>query len=179
MQITNGKYKRRKLKSLSATRVIESRVKEVLYGVLGEEIQGTGVLDLFGGIGSMGIEALSWGAKEVSFVDKRLNSVKTIRENVQSLGELKSVEIYKKDVFEAIKKFYLDGKKFDFIFLDPPYNKGLVIKSLKTIGGYDILKNSGYLIALYSFRESIEKAGFFCVFDRQYGDRKVSIYTHF
>ncbi|MBN2120371.1 MAG: 16S rRNA (guanine(966)-N(2))-methyltransferase RsmD [Candidatus Omnitrophica bacterium] len=177
MYIVAGNLKSRKIQTLKSARAVEARIRKVLYNVFREHIQGGSVLDLFAGSGALGIEALSWGAEEAVFVDIKRSCVNIVRKNLSSLGLLGFSKIYLKDSLFACQIFHQKQKKFDLIFLDPPYHKGLLTKSLKTIGAYDIVEPSGFIVILGFRKESVEDGGFFCHFERFYGDRSVRLYT--
>ena len=177
MRIVCGRLKSRILVTHKSLRVVEARIKKVLHSLFKDEIEGARVLDLFAGTGSLGIEALSWGAKEAVFVDIKKASVVTIRKNLSLLGLLGSCEVYLKDATLACQNFFAQKRRFDFIFMDPPYYKGLLTKTLKTLEAYDILEPSGFVVSLGFRRESPQNKGFSCIFDRQYGDRLVKVFT--
>jgi 16S rRNA (guanine(966)-N(2))-methyltransferase RsmD len=156
---------------------VEGRIKKVLHSVLKDEIRGKTVLDLFAGSGSVGIEALSWGAERAVFVDIKKPNLDIVRKNLSSLGLLGSSELYLKDASLACQDFFEKKRRFDFIFMDPPYYKGLLTKTLKTLGAYDIVEPSGFVVSLGFRRESPQNQAFSCVFNRVYGDRLVKIFT--
>ena len=177
MYIINGGLKGRKLETNKSLRLVEARIKKVLHSVLSEEIKGKCVLDLFAGSGALGIEALSWGAERAVFVDIKKASLDLVRKNLSSLGLLGSSEVYLKDASLACRDFFRQKRRFDVIFMDPPYYKGLLTKTLKTLEAYDIVEPSGFVVSLGFRRESPENKAFSCVFDRAYGDRLVKIFT--
>lgn len=177
MHILAGKLKSKRLYTLKSIRVVEARVKKVLCSILKDHISGASVLDLFAGTGSLGIEALSWGAYRAVFVDIKKSSLNVVRKNLSSLGLLGSSELYLKDALLACRKFHGLQRKFDMILLDPPYHSGLLTKALKTLGAYDIVEPSGLIVSLGSYKEEAKKERFYCIFDRRYGDRRVKILT--
>jgi len=177
MHIVAGRLKSRRLYTIKGLRAVEARIRGALYSILKDQIDGGVCLDLFAGVGSLGIEALSWGCSKSVFVDIRKSSVRTVRKNLSSLGLLGSSEVYLKDAISACRNFYSHKSKFDFIFLDPPYYKGLLTKSLKTLEAYDILNPSGFIVALGWRKENLENKEFSCIFWRKYGDRVVKIFT--
>ena len=177
MYVVAGRLKSRRLHTIKGLRVVEARVRKALYSILNDSIGDSTILDLFAGAGSLGIEALSWGARKTVFVDINKNSLNLVKRNLSSLGLLSFCELYLKDAMLACQDFHDNRSKFDIIFLDPPYHKGLLIKSLKTLKAYDILTISGFIIALSWHKETVENAGFSCIFSRKYGDRLVSILT--
>lgn len=178
MRIVAGDLKSRKIFTLKHLRLVESRIKEVLYNLLSDEVRGRDVLDLFAGAGALGIEALSWGAGKAWFVDRDKRLVSLVRKNLSGLGLSSQAEVYSKDAFSAVEYFQRTGKKFSLIFLDPPYNQGLLTKSLKTLSAYDILKASGFIVSLGFYKEDSEGGSFPCIFDRKYGDRRVKLFKN-
>ena len=125
MRIVGGKLRSRRLSvsSRAKLRPTADRVKESIFNMLKGEIEGKKILDLFAGTGNLGIEAISRGAKKVTFVDFSAQSVKVIKKNLKSLSCLGYAEILKSDYRKAVQKLAQQGKKFDIIFADPPYLK--------------------------------------------------------
>jgi len=149
MRVITGICRGMRLRSLDglATRPTAERVKEGMFSAIQFEIEGRKVLDLFSGTGQLGIEALSRGASHAVFVDASKESVQVIRENLQKTG-LNQVSTLLQS--EAIA--YLDRcrEKFGIIFLDPPYQSGMLNSALKKISEIDILSESGIIICEYA-----------------------------
>lgn len=103
------------------TRPITSKIKEALFNILQMQIAGANFLDLFSGSGSMGIEALSRGAKKVVFVEKDRKAIDVIRKNLASCKFTDGYEVYQDDVFKRIGWLAENGYRFDIIYLDPPF----------------------------------------------------------
>lgn len=120
MRIITGK--RRGLKLITpkdnSIRPTEDRIKESIFNIIGN-VSDSVVLDLYSGTGSIGLEFLSRGSKEVYLVDKSLKSIEIIKKNVEKIS-LDGVFIYHIDSTKALDKF--KNKKFDYIYLDPPYD---------------------------------------------------------
>lgn len=106
------------------TRPTADRIKETLFNMIQFDIQGAVFLDLFAGSGGIGIEALSRGAKEAVFVDNGREAYDCIMENLKHTRMEKSATVYKQDVFVALPMMEYQ-KKFDVVFMDPPYHKEL------------------------------------------------------
>ena len=124
------------------TRPTLDRVKESLFGIIQFQLYGKTVLDLFAGSGNLGLEALSRGASFAAFNDMSRDAVKVIRANIEKLGfEQKSV-VMNVDFAQAIRS--LSARRFDIVFLDPPYRAGLMEKALKEQAGEDPLRREGY-----------------------------------
>lgn len=124
MRVIAGKYKSRQLKSVdsSLTRPTTDKNKENLFNMIGPYFNGGICLDLFGGSGGLGIEALSRGVEEVYSVDKQYKAFLTIKENVKLLKAEDNVHVFKMEYQKALNQFAEDKVKFDLVFLDPPYS---------------------------------------------------------
>lgn len=133
MRVITGSAKGRKLKSVPGdlTRPITDRAKESLFSILGERIAGSRILDLFGGTGSIGIEALSRGAEQAHFVDLNRRATQTILANLRhcQLADCAIVEC--KDSFTVLKRY--DGHPFELIYVAPPQYRKLWYKVLLAI----------------------------------------------
>lgn len=144
MRVISGSARGRKLREPDgqAIRPTTDMVKESVFNIIQFEIEGRRVLDLFAGTGQLGIEALSRGADSAVFVDESSDAVRLIRENIKNTGfENKSV-VERSDAAAFLRR----GERFDVIFLDPPYETGLVETALKNIIEFDILKENGIII---------------------------------
>ncbi len=121
VRITAGKAKNFKIEIPRNTRPLTDRMKVRIFDVLREDIANKTVLDLYAGAGSFGLEALSRGAKEVTFVDASKHADLVIRENVAHTGFLPQADIIRSKVEEFLFRYSQSDKTFDIIFLDPPY----------------------------------------------------------
>lgn len=130
VRVISGKAKGRKLKLVpgEGTRPIMDRVKESLFNILSAEVPGSTWLDLFAGTGSIGIEALSRGAKEVVFVDNSRMAVKTVHENLDHTGLSDSARVVRVDAFDFLDRG--PTRQFDVIYIAPPQYHGLWQKAL-------------------------------------------------
>lgn len=118
-RITGGSLRGREILSPESdkTHPMGSRERLAFLNSLGPDIKGSRVLDLFAGTGALGIEALSRGAEKAVFVENDQKVVKTLKENLKNLEVLDKSEV----LFEDVKNF--EGEDFDYVFLDPPYDK--------------------------------------------------------
>lgn len=152
IRICGGIYRSRKLACPSkGVRPTSDRVKEAVFSTLGADMDGWEVLDLFSGSGSLGIEAISRGAGEVVFVDKSRKCIKTVEENLNSLGAKDKASIIHLDARAFVHKC---KDKFDLIFMDPPYNKGLATQMAPIV--CRLLAGDGILVIEHSPREEID-----------------------
>ena len=125
------------------TRPTTDKVKESLFNIIQVEIEGRRVLDLFGGTGQLGIEALSRGADHCTFVDMRKEAAALIRENLRLTGLSERSRVVQGDALSFLSSC---GEKFDVILLDPPYHTELLEKSVERITEFDILREHGIII---------------------------------
>ena len=126
-----------------ATRPTADRVKEALFSIIQFEIPGAKVLDLFGGTGQLGIEALSRDAVSAVFVDEREDACKLIRENLKRTKLENLARVIRSDYMAYLKKC---SETFNIIFLDPPYAEVFLENSLKMITEIDILQSGGIIV---------------------------------
>lgn len=165
MRVVAGKYRGKNLASPKDDRVrpTTTRIKETLFNVLQGYSQDAVVLDLFAGSGALGIECISRGAKEVVFVDNSKDSIELVRKNLQGIdGNFKVVN---SDFSGVLRNAYVTGKKFDMIFVDPPYASGLGELALGLIFDLDLLADGGVVV----FEHGAEKT--YEVSDKRYKQR--------
>ena len=171
MKISSGSFRGRTVKTKKglSTRPLLSRVRKSLFDVLGQSIEGEKFLDLYAGSGAVGIEALSRGAREATFVEVDRECVRIIRDNLFSCGVLCRAKVYHKDVLQVLS-FLLKREQFTFTFVGPPYFQELQNKTL------DIIQNAtcyeGQIIIQHSPLEKIhlERESFDLIKERKYGD---------
>ena len=180
MRVIAGLYKGRILKApkLDYVRPTQDRIKESMFEIIKPYLVGAYVLELFAGTGSLGIEALSRGAKTVTFVERDSLCLKTIDENLDSLGiTAPEASVLRCDVFKAIKVFAEAGERFGIIIADPPYAMDLTRKLLIKLNEYDILKKPQLLVIEHTVKEDIpQKEGNIILYKQyNYGDSVLSI----
>ena len=146
MRIISGKYKGKKLDGfdIEGTRPTMDRVKESLFGIIQNNLKDSICLDLFAGSGSLGIEALSNGASICYFVDKNKQILNILKNNLKGIENSIPIE---KDYLMALEE--LKTKKFDIIFLDPPYKYNLITPSIQKIMEFDMLNKDGIIVCEY------------------------------
>ncbi len=146
MRIITGKAKGIRLKTLEGdtTRPTAERVKEAVFSMLQMDIEGREILDLFSGSGQMALEALSRGASHAVMIDRSPLAVKVITENAEKTKLLSQCTIKKEDYLDYIRRN--KGKKFDIVFLDPPYLSGYYNIALKALLDNEMLKPSTLIV---------------------------------
>lgn len=133
-----------------STRPTTDKVKEAIFNMIGPYFSGGIVLDLFGGSGGLGIEALSRGMERAIFVDHDMKAVQTIRKNIETCGLTERAEIYRNDAERALKAIVKRQLRFHLIFLDPPYKKQKLQALISFIDEHGLLERMGYVVAEHS-----------------------------
>lgn len=179
MRVISGKYKGRKLFSPLGDRIrpTADRIKESIFSILvsNNALEDSLVLDLFCGTGSLGIEALSRGAKKTVFVDIDLESLELVKKNLNHIkSNSDEYETYHADYRLAIKK--LEGREFDLIFLDPPYSKNSYLDCLDLIKNSQVLSKTGWIVFEHSPSQCLQKHENEYIIDtRNMGKTRVSL----
>lgn len=180
MRVIAGSAKGHKLQSVpgDSTRPITDRAKEALFSILGDWIYDTRVLDLFGGTGAIGIEALSRGAAFAHFIDRNRKAVQTIQANLAHCKLAEYAEVAQGDSFAFLESYR--GAPFDLIYIAPPQYQGLWHKALTLVDqNPDLLASFGAVIVQIHPREdqAIE-LNFLEEYDRrQYGSVLLIFYA--
>ena len=177
MRVITGSARGRKLETLDGldVRPTTEIVKEAVFSIIHFRLPGAKVADIFAGSGQMGIEALSRGASRAVFVDQSRASLQVVRKNLQTTGLGGNAEV----VMDGAESFLTRTKeKFDFIFLDPPYNKGYGEKLLPLLGR--ALAEEGIILFEHAKEEPLpdEAGGLVKLKDYRYGKTFVTSYTH-
>ncbi len=177
MRVITGSAKGIALKTPEGllTRPTADRVKEALFSAIQFDIPCAHVLDLFGGTGQLGIEALSRGAKSAVFVDHQQNAVQLIQENLKRTHFQQKSKVIRSDYLQYLKQC---KEKFDIIFLDPPYAEIFLENALKCIAEIDILQSGGIIVTERPVGKelALELTGFTRSRDYKYGKTLVTLY---
>jgi 16S rRNA (guanine966-N2)-methyltransferase len=182
MRIISGKFRGRKLFSSSGPHIrpTSDRVREALFNILAHRIETAAVLDLFAGTGALGIESASRGAASVVCIDKRQSAIEAIRKNVHRLTLEATVKIIKWDIARNLHCLHTSEPVYDLVFLDPPYDRGLVAKALDTLHHSRSVKPGATLVVEHSNREplSADRPFLELTDQRKYGKTLVSFLTY-
>lgn len=157
------------------TRPTADRVKEALFSIIQFDIPGSTVLDLFGGTGQLGIEALSRGAKNAVFVDAGDAACRLIKENLKRTKLEQHGRVIRSDYLDFLSH---TSEQFDIVFLDPPYAEVFLENALKKITEIDILRSGGIMIAERPLGKvlSLDFTGYERSKDYKYGKTILTIY---
>ena len=177
MRVITGSARGRRLETLEGedVRPTTDRVKEAVFSIIQFETEGRVFLDLFAGSGQMGVEALSRGAESAYFVDSSKKAADTVRRNLRTTGLEDKAKVFQMDYRSFLASH---GRKFDIVFLDPPYKTGALQESLELVAA--AVKDTGVIIAENPLDEEIlSQYGDFAL-DRQYryGKIKISTFRH-
>ncbi|MBP7211258.1 16S rRNA (guanine(966)-N(2))-methyltransferase RsmD [bacterium] len=173
MNITAGKYKGRKVTAPDEkiVRPTLSKVRESIFNVLYSmvDFEGSLFLDMFAGSGIMGLEAISRGFEEVWEIEKNLKVSKIVKENYATLGIKPKMVIG-----DSIKKIFQIGRKFDVIFIDPPYYSGIYEDSLNAVLESESLNPNGIIVLEHVEDVEWEEFGLKLIKQKKYSDKFVT-----
>ena len=177
MRVISGKARGIVLKTPDGmlTRPTADRVKEAMFSIIQFDLPGAKVLDLFGGTGQLGIEAISRGASSAIFVDSREEACRLIRENLLKAKMESNGKVVRSDYLDYLKQC---REKFRIILLDPPYAEVFLENALKTITEIDILESGGIIIAERPVGKDMpwDFPGFSRSHDYKYGKTLLTVY---
>jgi 16S rRNA (guanine966-N2)-methyltransferase len=166
MRVIAGIYRSRILKSLKGLelRPTSDRLRETLFNVLGPAVERSTFLDVFAGTGAVGIEALSRGASDVTFVENHGPAATLIRRNLDSLGVRTGAHVLAADAMKGLEKLAVGAQSFEFAYIDPPYSASEDYdRVLKFLGSRRLLAPGATVIAEHRrTRELPEQIGCLC-----------------
>jgi 16S rRNA (guanine(966)-N(2))-methyltransferase RsmD len=181
MRIVSGIARGRRLRAPKgrAVRPTADRVKEAVFSILEcrDACTDVAVLDLFAGTGNLGIEALSRGAREAVFVDSSRSAGAAIRENLRAAGL--QGEVMTMPVSRAMGRLGAAERRFGGVFLDPPYDRGWVHRSLVQLDEAGLVRPGGWVVVEHGREEEpSERIGTLRRSDqRRYGDTRIAFFT--
>ncbi|SEF67376.1 Conserved hypothetical protein 95 [Caloramator fervidus] len=177
MRIITGEAKGRIIKAPPGlnTRPTSDRVKESIFNIISKKIADSYILDMFAGTGNLGLEALSRGAKFCTFIELDRLAYSFLVDNVKSLNYQEKSEVFYGDAFKILKGI---NKKYDIIFLDPPYGKSMVEKAINLIFEEGIFGDETLIVSELDVKDIIpEKIGCFINYrTEKYGRTKVAFW---
>ena len=148
MRVISGSARGTKLNSIESlsTRPTLDRVKESVFNIIQNKIQDSVILDLFAGSGAIAIEFLSRGAQKAYLCEKNPMAVKMIYNNIEKTRTNSNALVIAKDYKKALELFRQQELKFDFVYIDPPYQADIAVDSVERIISLGLLKEEGNII---------------------------------
>lgn len=175
MKIVAGRFGSRKLQTLkgSNTRPTSSKVRAAVFDHYGTFFNGGFFLDMFAGSGAMGLEAISRGFDEATFIEQNYKAMKVVKENIQTLGVAALTKCYQGDALKQIESL---KKQYDLIFIDPPYAYDMAEELLEKVIKLELLKPNGYCV--FETDQDLQEVypGLKCYQVKSYGDTKLYFY---
>ena len=176
MRVIAGSAKRIQLKTIEGldTRPTTDRIKETLFNMISEYLADSTFLDLFSGSGGIGIEALSRGASSAVFVEQNKKAMNCIKDNLKTTKLADRAETFEMDVISALHRME-HQKKFDYVFMDPPYNQLLEKQVLDYLSQSDLLSDDALIIVEASLETDfsyVEELGYEIVKEKEYKTNK-------
>lgn len=180
MRVVAGQAKGRRLKAPPGQRVrpTPAKVKEALFSILAHQIIGARILDLFAGTGSIGIEALSRGAKRAAFVEQHPDSIQTLMDNLKECDFLSRSRIHRCNALNFLRKIRPSVELYDIVFVDPPYHTGILTKLLPLLSRGGMITRTGVMIIEHFHKIRLpDRIGELYRFrTNRYGDTGLSFY---
>lgn len=185
MRISGGlaKGRRTATKSLlkshgEVLRPTSSKVREAIFDIVKDRIEGSSFVDLYAGTGTVGLEALSRGADRAFFVEPNRLRAKTIKENAVKFGFREKAIVIDRKAHEFLKRASDENKKFDIFFLDPPYFSEEITNTLRVVGEKKLLNDNGIVIAEHFFKKKLPETvnDLKIIRSYKYGDTMLTIY---
>lgn len=182
LSITGGALRGRRFAAPKGrgVRPTAAKVREALFSILGQRLDGYAVLDLCAGTGALGLEAGSRGAHRVVFVERSREHLRQLRSNAELLGDATDVSIQGGDARRAPGRLADGGERFDLVFLDPPYRTGVAAEVLEAIGSHAaaLLHEDARVVVETAFDEELPLSvgDLHCKDPRRYGETRIWIF---
>ncbi len=181
MRISSGEKKGIELKGKKPSpllRPLTDKIKNALFSILYDKVINAQVLDMFAGTGIFGFEALSRGAKNVTFVDKDYQNIRLIRENSQKLQFEERITVVNRDFREAMEFLEKTRNSFSLVFIDPPYKTDFAYQSINHHSFLSLLKPESLVIVRVHHKTELPSSvgSIHVVDERKYGEAKVYFY---
>ena len=179
MRIIAGVFKGRRLATPrgATTRPTADQVRIALMDTLGPRLPDARVLDLFAGSGSVGLEALSRGAAHATFVERDPRAVEALAENIRTLDVESRALVVRGDVTRQLGRLATDGRRFEIVFLDPPYATDDGERTLAALGGGALIAPEGLVVAQHPTKRQLPESGVLRAFrDRRFGETTLTFF---
>lgn len=156
MRIIGGQFRGRRLAAVRGpVRPTADRIREAIFNILGDRARSAAVLDLYAGTGALGLEALSRGAASVVFVEQHHRVRQLLQANVAALGLEGQTRILAGRVLQLLPQLARAGPRFDLVFLDPPYGRGLAAATLRALAAGRLIRAGGVVVAEHHRTEEL------------------------
>ena len=157
MKILTGSLRGQKIlfSPVVSLRPTADKVRKAIFDSLQGQVEGAEILDLFSGTGALGFEALSLGAKHVTFVEADPALAGEIKEHLSRLGLEGNAAVFNQDALKTLRGLSEKNAHFDLVFLDPPYHLGLALKTIEVLGSSALLKEGARVIAECAKKEDL------------------------
>src|SRR5262245_13909987 len=179
-RIIGGEGKGRRLEAPrgQATRPTAGRVRQTLFDVLAPRVPDCSFLDAFAGSGGVGLEALSRGADRVGFVERAKDAIAALKRNLSRLPGARA-EVHRQDALVALAAFADQGRRFDIIYVDPPYDSGLYEDVLELLGRTGLVHPDGAVVAEHFHKRALPEriGGLVRIRIVRVGDHLLSFYA--
>ncbi len=180
MRIIGGSHRGRKLVDWEdgGIRPMRDFVRGALFNILADFVPGAAFLDLYAGTGSVGLEALSRGARSCTFVDASAEACAIVRRNLDALDLLSVGEVFEGDSLRLIDELARRGRRYGVVFVGPPYHRTLVPTTLTSLGGGQALAEDSVVVGeIHRTEKAGEAYGRLHLVDaRRYGDNRLLFY---
>ncbi len=159
-------------------RPIQHLVRKALFDMIRQLTEGARFLDLFAGTGSVGLEALSRGAKNCTFVDRSQKAISLVSKNLEKLDYVDRAVVEKSDVFSALEKYDRRARRFDIAFVGPPYDTDLAEKTLNQLNDLKVIRPGGVVIVEVFHKDDLpeELSHVSQIDSREYGQTELIFY---
>lgn len=181
MRISAGALRGRRLESPKGvgTRPTSDLLRQAIFNVVGPRVVGAQVLDLYAGTGAIGLEALSRGAAHATFVERARDALRCLRANLVALDLLDQGTILADDALAALRQLAAAARRFDCVFLDPPYGAALSRPCVEALASGDLLSENALIVVQAFHKESLPDAAgrLRQGFRRRYGESSLTLYA--
>jgi 16S rRNA (guanine966-N2)-methyltransferase len=168
----------RKQPSGEQLRPTSSKVREALFDIIRNKLEGAHFVDLYAGTGTVGLEALSRGAGHAVFVEPDSYRAEMIQKTLDTLGFTGKADVRKTDAEKFLENAAYNLRRFDILFVDPPYHSEEIGKILPIVGRLEILNEKGIVIVEHFFKKNLpqREGGLTIIKQYRYGDTMLSLY---
>ncbi|MBS3813044.1 16S rRNA (guanine(966)-N(2))-methyltransferase RsmD [Candidatus Bipolaricaulota bacterium] len=159
-------------------RPIQHLVRKALFDMIRQLVEGARFLDLFAGTGSVGLEALSRGTRNCTFVDRSQQAISLISKNLEKLDYTDRAVVEKNDVGSALEKYDRRARRFDIAFVGPPYETNLATTTLEQLNSLKVIRPGGVIIVEVFHKDDLpgELSNLNQIDSREYGQTKLAFY---